>query len=71
MVILSLKKAATITITIVGKAITFKRKPSKKKQRTNIKKDAMRIKSENFTRGNREKFNIAITILDTSLLLPI
>ena len=28
------------------------------------KKDAKRIKSDNFTRGNREKSNIAIAILE-------
>ena len=33
------------------------------KQRTDTKKDAKRIKSDNFTRGNREKSNIAIPIL--------
>ena len=35
-----------------------KREPSKKKQRTDTKKDAKRIKSDNFTRSNREKSNI-------------
>ena len=39
----------------VGRAITLDRKPSKKKQRTDIKKDAKKIKSDNFTRSNREK----------------
>jgi hypothetical protein len=34
----------------------------KKKQRTETKKDAKRIKSENFTREKREKSNIAIAI---------
>ena len=43
---------------IVGRAITLERDPSKKKQRTDTKKDAKRIKSDNFTRGNREKSNI-------------
>ena len=36
----------------------------KKKQRTDTKKDAKRIKSDNFTRSNREKSNIAIAILE-------
>ena len=40
------------------------REPSKKKQRTDTKKDAKRIKSDNFTWGNREKSNIAIAILE-------
>ena len=40
------------------------REPSKKKQRTNTKKDAKRIKSDNFSRSNREKSNIAIAILE-------
>ena len=44
--------------------MTLKRKPSEKKQRTDTKKNAKRIKSNNFTRGNREKSNIAITIFE-------
>ena len=38
----------------------------KKKERTDTKKDAKRIKSDNFTRSNtnREKSNIAIAILE-------
>ena len=35
----------------------LKRDPSKKKQRTDTKKDAKRIRSDNFTRSNREKSN--------------
>ena len=50
--------------TTIGRAITLERKPSKKKQRTDTKKDAKRIKSDNFTRSNREKYNIAIAILE-------
>ena len=53
-----------ITIAIVGRALTLERKPSKKKQNTDTKKDAKRIKSDNFTRSNREKCNIAIAILE-------
>jgi hypothetical protein len=49
---------------IVGNAITLERKPSKKKQKTDTKKDAKSIKSDNFTRRNREKSNIAIAILE-------
>ena len=45
-------------------AITLERKPSEKKQRTDTKKDAKVIKSDNFTRSNREKSNIAISILE-------
>ena len=52
------------TIAIVGRAKTLEREPSKKKQRTDTKKDAKRIKGDNFTRGNREKSNIAIAILE-------
>jgi hypothetical protein len=52
------------TIAIAGRAITLDRKPSKKKQRNDTKKDAKRIKSE-CTRSNREKSNIAIAILET------
>ena len=38
----------TVTFfTIVGRAITLERKPSKKKQITDTKKDAKRIKSDN------------------------
>ena len=33
-------------------------------QRTDTKKDAKMIKSDNFTRSNREKSNIAIAILE-------
>ena len=43
-------------------AIAFKseREPSKKKQRTDTKKDSKRIKSDNFTRGNSEKSNFFV-----------
>ena len=50
-------------IMIVGRAITLEREPSKKKQRTDTKKAAKRIKSDNFTRSNREMLNIANAIL--------
>jgi hypothetical protein len=50
-------------IAIVGRAITLEKKPSKKKQKTDTKKDTKRIKSDNFTRNNREKSNISIAIL--------
>ena len=53
----------TIAIAIVGIAITLEREPSKKKLRTDTKKVAKMIKSDNFTRSNREKSNIAIAIL--------
>ena len=43
---------------MVGRAITLERKPSKNKQGTAIKKDAKRIKIDNFTRSNREKSKI-------------
>ena len=46
------------------RAITLERDPSKKKQRTDIKKYAKNIKSDNFTRSNRDKSNIAIEILE-------
>ena len=39
------------------------------KQRTNTKKDAKRIKSDNFTRSNREKSSIAIAILEKIMIL--
>ena len=45
------------------RAITLEREPPKKKQRTDIKKDAKRIKSDNFTRSKKEESNIAIAIL--------
>ena len=62
------QRATTIAIAIVGRAIigrtiTLERDPLKKKQRTDTKKEVKRIKSDNFTRCNREKFNIAIAIL--------
>ena len=55
-------------IAIVGRAITIERKPSKKKQRTDTKKDVKRTRSDNFTRSNREKSNIVIAILKNELL---
>ena len=51
-------------IAIFGRAITLERKPSKKKQRTDTKKDA---KGDKFTRSNREKSKIAIAILENGL----
>ena len=48
---------------MVGRAITLERKSSKKKQRTNTKKDTKRTKSDNFTRSNKVKSIIAIAIL--------
>ena len=52
-------RARTIDITIVGTTITLERErePSKKKQRTDTKKYSKRIKSDNFSRSNREKSN--------------
>ena len=47
---------------------TLKRKLSKKKQRTDTKKDAKRIKSDNFTRSIRKESNISIAILGNELL---
>ena len=44
-------------------ARNLERKPSKKKRRTDTKKDAKRLKSDNFTRSNREKFNNAVALL--------
>ena len=44
--------------------ITLESKPPKKKQRTDTKKDAKRIKSVNLKRSNIEKFNIALAILE-------
>ena len=38
------------------------------KQRTDIKKDAKKIKSDNFTRSNKEKSNIAIAILEKLMI---
>jgi hypothetical protein len=64
MVIFSLSPLRARKSKIVGRAITLEREPSKKKQRTDTKKDAKRIKSDNFTKSNREKSNIAIAILE-------
>ena len=61
---LSPLRATTIAVAIVGRAKTLEREPSKKKQRTDTKKVAKRIQSDNFTRSNREKSNIAIAILE-------
>ena len=49
-----------IVIAIVGRAIPLERKPTKKKQRTDTKKDEKRIMSDNNTWSNREKSNIAL-----------
>ena len=49
---------------IVGRAITLKREPSKKKQKIDTKKGAKMIKSDNCTRSIEEKSNIAIAILE-------
>ena len=58
----------TFAIAIVGRAITLEREPSKKKQRIETKKDSKWIKSDNFTRNNREKSNIAIAILEKLMI---
>ena len=42
------KRATTIAVAIVGRAITLEREASKKKQRTDTKQDAKMIKSDNF-----------------------
>jgi len=47
-------RATTIAFAIVGRAITLDREPSKKKQRTDTKKNAKRIKSDNFTGINKK-----------------
>ena len=62
------KRATTIAIAIVGRAITLEREPSKKKQRTDTKKDAKGIKIDNCTRSNREKSNIVIAILEKRMI---
>ena len=40
---------------MVGRAITLEREPSKKKQRTDNKNDARKIKSDNYTIAILEK----------------
>ena len=62
------ERATTIAIAIIGRLITLERGPSKKKQRTNTKKVAKRIKGDNFTRSNREKSSTAIAILEKWML---
>ena len=47
----------------LSRAISLERKQSKKKHRTDTKKDSKRIKSDNYARSDREKSNIAIAIL--------
>ena len=42
---------------IVGRAITLKREPSKKKQKFYTIKDSKTIKGDNFTRSNKEKYD--------------
>ena len=53
-----------MAIAIVGRAITLERESSKKKQRNGTLKDAKMIKSDNFLESNREKYNIALAILE-------
>ena len=53
----------TIAIAIVGRAITLERKPSKRSKEL-IPKMMQRGLSDNCTRGNIEKSNIAIAILE-------
>ena len=54
------KKKLCIAITIVGRAKTKEREI---KERYYAKIEAKKIKSDNFTRSNREKTNIAIANL--------
>ena len=56
------RKATTIAIAIVGRMITLERKPSKKKQRTDTKKVAKSIKSDNFTRLSQYWTNKSLMI---------
>ena len=58
----------TIAIAIVRTAIILGGEPSKKKQRTDTNNDAKRIKSDDFTRSNKEKSNIGIAILENKQL---
>ena len=46
------------------KSDNLRKEAIKKEAKNWYKKDAKRIKSDNFTRGNREKYNIAIAILN-------
>ena len=46
------------------KSDNFRERKQGKKQRTDSTNEAKKRKSDNFTRGNREKSNIAIAILD-------
>ena len=47
----------------VRKSDNFRERAIKKEAKNLTKKDAKRIKSDNFRRGNREKSNIAVAIL--------
>ena len=51
MLLKALAKSNDIFSLSLLRAITLERKPSKKKQRTNTKKAAKRIKRDNFTRA--------------------
>ena len=50
------------------KSDNFRKRAIKKKQITDTQKDAKGIKSDNFTRSNREKSNIAISILEIRMI---
>ena len=61
---MAIEKSNGTHIAIAFKSDNFRKEASKKKQRTETKKDAKRIKSDNFTRSNRDKSNIDIAILE-------
>ena len=66
-IVVALLRPTTTAIAIVGRVITLEGEPSKKKQRNDTKKNANKIKSDNF-RSKREKSNSAMAILEIFMI---
>ena len=55
-------------MTIVVKVLTIEREIKEKEQKNYFKNKAKKNKSDNFTRRNRKKNNIAIAILEKFII---
>ena len=66
-IVVALLRPTTTAIPKVGRVITLEEEPSKKKQGNDTKKNANKIKSDDF-RSNREKFNNARAILEKFMI---
>ena len=65
-IVIALTTIATVTLSC---SCSNKKENKAKKQRNHNKSGAKKIKSNNFTRSNREKSNIAIVILERLILI--